>query len=100
MPTRCHRCRCAVIDWTAYVIFIVVIGGIGTIEGPIVGVLILFLLQNYLADFGAWYLMLLGAIAIAVMLVAPRGLWGVVADRFDLHLFPIRRRLSVDDNGG
>ena len=30
----------SVIDWTAYVIFIVVIGGIGTIEGPIVGVLV------------------------------------------------------------
>ena len=28
----------SVIDWTAYVIFIVVIGGIGTIEGPIIGV--------------------------------------------------------------
>ena len=29
----------SVLDWTAYVIFIVVIGGIGTIEGPIVGVI-------------------------------------------------------------
>ena len=36
----------SVIDWTAYVIFIVVIGGIGTIEGPIIGVLVFFLLQN------------------------------------------------------
>ncbi|MGO8264512.1 branched-chain amino acid ABC transporter permease, partial [Rhizobium ruizarguesonis] len=33
-------------DWTAYVIFIVVIGGIGTIEGPILGVLVFFVLQN------------------------------------------------------
>ena len=53
----------SVLDWTAYVIFIVVIGGIGTIEGPIVGVIVFFLLQTYLADFGTWYLMLLGALA-------------------------------------
>ena len=32
----------SVTDWTAYVIFIVVIGGIGTIEGPIVGVIVFF----------------------------------------------------------
>ena len=36
----------SVTDWTAYVIFIVVIGGIGTIEGPIIGVLVFFLLQS------------------------------------------------------
>jgi branched-chain amino acid transport system permease protein len=84
----------SVLDWTAYVIFIVVIGGIGTIEGPIVGAVVLYVLQDYLATFGAWYLMLLGALAIAVMLVAPGGIWGLVAQRFDLQLFPIRRRLT------
>ncbi|MEM1375746.1 MAG: branched-chain amino acid ABC transporter permease, partial [Pseudomonadota bacterium] len=63
-------------DWTAYVIFIVVIGGIGTIEGPIIGVLVFFALQALLADYGSWYLMTLGAIAVAIMLFAPRGLWG------------------------
>jgi branched-chain amino acid transport system permease protein len=84
----------SVMDWTAYVIFIVVIGGIGTIEGPIVGVIVLYFLQDYLASFGSWYLMLLGVLAIAVMLVSPGGLWGLVAQRFDLQLFPIRRRLT------
>ena len=85
----------SVLDWTAYVIFIVVIGGIGTIEGPIVGVIVLYFLQDYLASFGTWYLMLLGLIAIAVMLVAPGGIWGLVAQRFDLEIFPIRRRLTA-----
>lgn len=88
----------SVVDWTAYVIFIVVIGGIGTIEGPILGVLILFTLQSLFADFGSWYLMLVGAIAIAVMLFAPRGIWGLVADKTGLQLFPIRRRLLSDKN--
>jgi branched-chain amino acid transport system permease protein len=84
----------SVIDWTAYVVFIVVIGGIGTIEGPIVGVIVFFLLQNTLADYGTWYLLLLGLIGIVVMLFAPRGLWGLFADRTGIQLFPVRRRIA------
>ncbi len=83
----------SVIDWTAFVIFIVVIGGIGTVEGPIIGVLIFFVLQYYLSDYGTWYLMLLGGIAIGVMLFAPQGIWGFVSRKFNLQLFPVRRRL-------
>ncbi len=82
-------------DWTAYVIFIVVIGGIGTIEGPIIGVLVFFILQSLLADYGSWYLMILGVIGIAIMLFAPRGLWGLFSDRTGIQLFPIRRRLVL-----
>jgi branched-chain amino acid transport system permease protein len=84
----------SVTDWTAYVIFIVVIGGIGTIEGPIVGAIVLYFLQDYLSSLGVWYLIALGALAVAVMLIAPKGLWGLVAERFDLQIFPIRRRLT------
>jgi branched-chain amino acid transport system permease protein len=84
----------SVTDWTAYVIFIVVIGGIGTIEGPILGVLVFFALQTLLADYGSWYLMVLGSIGIAVMLFAPRGLWGLFSDRTGVQLFPIRRKLT------
>ena len=83
----------AVTDWTAYVIFIVVIGGIGTIEGPIIGVLVFFVLQSVFADYGSWYLMALGLIGIVIMLFAPRGLWGLFSDRTGVQLFPIRRRL-------
>jgi branched-chain amino acid transport system permease protein len=83
----------SVLDWTAYVIFIVVIGGIGTIEGPIVGVLVFYVLQTNLAHFGTWYLILLGLFAILTMLFAPRGIWGYLSHRFDLVVFPIRRRL-------
>lgn len=86
----------SVTDWTAYVIFIVVIGGIGTIEGPILGVLVFFALQTLLSGFGTWYLFTLGLIGIAVMLFAPRGLWGLFSDKTGIQLFPVRRRL----NGG
>ena len=83
----------SVLDWTANVIFIVVIGGIGTIEGPIIGVLIFYFLQTNLAHFGTWYLILLGAFAIVTMLFAPKGIWGYLSERYGLVVFPIRRRL-------
>lgn len=84
----------SVLDWTAYVIFIVVIGGIGTVEGPIVGVIVFFLLQNLLAGYGSWYLLILGLVAIVTMLFAPRGLWGLFSDRTGIQLFPVRRILK------
>jgi branched-chain amino acid transport system permease protein len=83
----------SVIDWTAYVLFIVIIGGVATMEGPFIGVLVFFMLQEQLSNFGAAYLILLGAVAIAVMVFFPKGLWGSFAERFDIHVFPVRRRL-------
>ncbi|NQU71720.1 MAG: branched-chain amino acid ABC transporter permease [Rhodospirillales bacterium] len=83
-------------DWTVVVIFMVVIGGIGTLEGPILGMLVYIALRELLADFGTIYLILLGAIAVAVMLKAPGGLWGWVVQRYDVHLFPVQRRLRIE----
>ncbi|NNE87054.1 MAG: branched-chain amino acid ABC transporter permease [Silicimonas sp.] len=80
-------------DWTAFVIFIVVIGGIGTIEGPIIGTLIFFALRETLAELGTIYLMVLGVVAIVVMLKAPKGVWGLVREKFDLQLFPLGYRV-------
>lgn len=80
-------------DWTAFVIFITVIGGIGRVEGPIVGTIVFFLLRQTLADLGTLYLLMLGAVAIVVMLKAPQGLWGMLADRFGWQLFPLERRV-------
>ncbi len=82
-------------DWTAFVIFIVVIGGIGTLEGPILGTLLFFALRETLADFGTVYLIALGVMAIVVMLKAPKGVWGLIRDRFDLELFPLSYRVRV-----
>jgi len=80
-------------DWTAFVIFIVVIGGIGTLEGPIIGTIVFFLLRETLADFGTVYLLILGLVAIGIMIKSPQGIWGWVAKRFDLELFPLRYRV-------
>jgi branched-chain amino acid transport system permease protein len=81
-------------DWTAFVIFITVIGGIGRVEGPLIGTLVFFALRQTMADLGSLYLMMLGAVAIVVMLKAPKGLWGLVADRFGWQLLPLERRLT------
>ena len=64
---------------------------------PVLPVMVAFgyLLQRYLADFGASYLILLGTLGIVVMLFAPKGLWGLITERYDLALFPTRRRLVI-----
>lgn len=80
-------------DWTAFVIFIVVIGGIGRVEGPIIGAIVFFALRQAFADLGSAYLLMLGAIAIVVMLWAPQGIWGSVAQRWGWQLLPLERRL-------
>ena len=87
----------SVTNWTAYVIFIAVIGGIGRLEGPILGVLVFWGLQTAFADYGSWYLLALGLLAIATMLFVPRGLWGLIHDRTGLALFPVQRRLILND---
>ena len=81
-------------DWTAFVIFIVVIGGLGTIEGPILGLIVFFVLREFASDWGTWYLMLMGALAIAVMLIDKRGLYGILHQRFGVVLFPTARKLD------
>ena len=86
-------------DWTAFVIFIVVIGGLGTLEGPIIGTLVFFALRETMADLGTIYLIALGLVAILVMLKAPRGLWGLIRSHTGAELFPLSRRvLNIPSN--
>ncbi len=84
------------LNWSALMIFAVVIGGLGTIEGPIIGAIVFFALQQFLADYGTWYLVLLGAIAAGVVVFAQRGLWGTLVRRRAVDLFPVRRRLCLE----
>jgi branched-chain amino acid transport system permease protein len=78
-------------DWTALVIFMTVIGGIGSLEGPIIGTVIFFVMRESLSDLGSLYLMILGLVAIGVMLRAPKGLWGLVSARTGWQAIPLRR---------
>lgn len=82
-------------DWTAFVIFITVIGGIGRIEGPIVGTIIFFALRQTFAGLGSLYLLMMGAVAIVVMLWAPKGLWGMIVERLGWQILPLQRHLVL-----
>ena len=88
---------CSVNDWTALMIFMAVISGIGTSEGPVVGMLVFLALRGALAGLGPLLLMIPRAIAGGIMLVAPRGLRGMFAHRAGLPLFPVQRRLHLRD---
>lgn len=81
------------VNWTAFAIFMVVIGGIGRIEGPIVGALIFWVLNKFFSDYGSWYLMGLGLLAIFVTVYFKQGLWGYAQQRWGWSLFPTQRRL-------
>jgi branched-chain amino acid transport system permease protein len=83
------------IQWTAYMIFMVLVGGLGTFEGPIIGAVIFFLIEYLFGETGVWYLVGLGGAAIVFALFLPRGLWGTVEDRFGIRLLPVGYRLRL-----
>jgi len=77
------------VQWSAYMIFMVLVGGLGTFEGPILGAILLFAIQTTFTQGGPWYLVGLGATAALFALVLPRGLWGAIEDRLGLRLLPV-----------
>jgi branched-chain amino acid transport system permease protein len=79
------------IDWTVILVFIVIIGGIGTIEGPIVGSFLYVLLTQWLADYGHTSMLILGMIAITIMLVAPKGIMGTLQEKTGFTILSPRR---------
>lgn len=83
----------SVLRWTALVIFIVVIGGIGSTSGAVIGVLVFWLLDDRLADAENWRFIILGAVAAAMAITSPGGLYGLLQRRRPLQFFPVRRRL-------
>ena len=83
------------VNWTAFAIFMVVIGGMGRIEGPLVGTLVFWLLSKFFSDFGSWYLMGLGLLAILTTIYFKQGLWGYVQQRWGWSLFPTQRRVVL-----
>jgi ABC-type branched-subunit amino acid transport system permease subunit len=85
------------VQWTAEMAFATIIGGLGTIEGPIIGTIVYMVLQQTLASYNAWYLIILGLVAILVALFARRGLWGLVDERLHIRLFPVGYWLRTGD---
>ena len=85
------------LNWVVAMIFIVIIGGIGTIEGPLVGTVVFFsirqLFTNVFALTGSWYLIALGTVAVVTMLVAPNGIWSFICSRLRIEWLSVKRKI-------
>jgi branched-chain amino acid transport system permease protein len=81
-------------QWTAYMLFMALVGGLGTFEGPVLGAVLFFLMESWFGATGVVYLIGLGAVSLAFSLALPRGIWGFVEQRFELRLLPVGYRLS------
>ncbi len=81
------------VQWTAYMIFMVLVGGIGTFEGAILGAVIFFLIETWFGGTGVWYLVGLGVVAVLFSLLLPRGIWGEIERRWGLRLLPVGYRV-------
>lgn len=82
----------SITDWTVYIIFIVVIGGVGSFEGPIIGTFVFFLIREYLQGWGVWHFIVLGGVSIAMVLIEPRGIWGLLRRIVPGDLIPVSHR--------
>ncbi|MDP2407122.1 MAG: branched-chain amino acid ABC transporter permease [Hydrogenophaga sp.] len=69
------------VQWSVLMLFMVLVGGLRSGPGPYIGALLLFALQEFMGDFGAWYLAGLGAAAAGCALFLPQGLWGALSPR-------------------
>ena len=79
------------IEWTVRLCFIVIIGGIGTIEGPIIGALIFVVLQQYFAEYTGISLIMLGSVSIVTMIAMPKGIMGTVQEKLGFEFLSPRR---------
>ncbi len=87
------------IQWTAYMLFMALVGGLGTFEGPILGAIVFFVLEDRFGATGVWYLVGLGVAATVFSLFLPRGLWGTLEERYGIQLMPVGYRLEVSRRG-
>lgn len=83
------------VQWTAYMIFMVLVGGIGTFEGAILGAILFFLIETWFGGLGVWYLIGLGVVALLFSLFVPKGIWGELERRTGLSLMPVGYRLIL-----
>ncbi len=83
----------SVLRWTALVIFIAVIGGVGSTTGPIIGVLVYWAIDEQFADAETWRFIILGLVAAAMAIAAPRGIYGLIQRWRPVQFFPVRRRV-------
>ena len=88
------------VQWTAYMLFMVLVGGIGTFEGPILGAVLFFTIETIFGAAGVYYLIGLGVVAVVFALLIPKGIWGKLESHFSLQLLPVGYRLRERSSSG
>jgi branched-chain amino acid transport system permease protein len=68
------------------VVLMTLVGGMGTVFGPILGALVIVAMENYLAQLGAWVTIIQGVVFVVCVLLFREGIIGVVARRLKLPL--------------
>ena len=76
------------VHWTmsGEVVLMTLVGGLGPIFGPIVGAFLIVAMENYLAPFGQWVLVIQGAVFVICVLAFRRGIVGELAARLRVRL--------------
>ena len=62
------------------VVLMTLLGGMGTLYGPVVGAIVVVSMQNYLAQYGQWVTVIQGAVFVACVLAFRRGIVGEIAN--------------------
>jgi branched-chain amino acid transport system permease protein len=70
-------------------LFMALVGGLGTFEGPIIGAVLFFAMETWFGATGVEYLIGLGVTALVFSLFLPKGIWGYVEQTFGLKLLPV-----------
>ena len=83
------------IDWTVAMVFIVILGGTGTVTGPIVGSIIYVLLEEFLSHYPGWSNIILGVLAILIILFLPKGIMGTLQSKLNFEIFSAKRLSDV-----
>ncbi|MBN8920993.1 MAG: branched-chain amino acid ABC transporter permease, partial [Rhizobiales bacterium] len=76
------------VDWTmsGEVVLMTLVGGLGTVFGPVVGAFVIISMQDNLAHYGQWVTVIQGVIFVACVLLFRRGIVGEIAHRLRMRL--------------
>jgi branched-chain amino acid transport system permease protein len=76
------------VHWTmsGEVVLMTLVGGLGTVFGPVLGAFVIVSMENYLAEFGQWITVIQGVIFVACVLLFRRGIIGEIANALRVRL--------------
>jgi len=95
--TVTNRDAFSVATWTALVVFIVIIGGVGSTIGPYIGIGVYWIITEQLKQQNTWRFIVLGGLAAIISVISPKGIAGLLRRWRPFEIFPVTRRLEVGE---